>query len=586
MARHLVRRAGVVGLVLACPIALVAQKRPPAGSVVDSVKVNIVNVELYVTDRAGRAVPGLTAADFELFEDGKRVEITNFYVGDGFARAVGEAMAEGEERPSPEQAPPPADEAQALHLVVLVDSLNITNASRKVALEAVANAVESRLRPGDDVMVAAFDRILRILCPLTADIEKAAAALRKISRASSEGQFFKSDHINMLDRLQWMSQSSAGAGGAAGGSKGQAASPGEQAGADAIRDAELFEATSTAQRLFDLEQALLANVGQLVDSLAGLPGRKALVFVSEGIPRQVNRAQFTELEARFPGQALSETERTRFNLHDRFRALGMRANAGRVTFYPVDAKLYRGPGFDDAQRASLLADPSAAGVAELEAGLSLMDFAEATGGEVLTSTASLEERFGNVIEELDAFYSLGYAPSHNGDGEYHRLDVKVKCEGLKLRYREGYLDKTEAERQADRTAAALLRSGYTNRLGVEADTGPAVRDKGKTLKVPLTVSLPGSAVTLLPAEKGMSGKVSFSIAGADSSGHQSEVHREEFTIPVPEEQLETMRRQRVVFTFDVLVREGETKLAITARDEIGRVESTVTLGITAEPSRQ
>jgi hypothetical protein len=81
----------------------------------------------------------------------------------------------------------------------------------------------------------------------------------------------------------------------------------------------------------------------------------------------------------------------------------------------------------------------------------------------------------------------------------------------------------------------------------------------------------------------MAGKVSVSVAGADSAGHQSQVHREEFVIPVPPEKLEAMRQEKVVFTFDLILRSGETTLAVTARDELGQVESTITLGLTAEP---
>ncbi|HEX2223770.1 MAG TPA: hypothetical protein VHN15_06170, partial [Thermoanaerobaculia bacterium] len=43
-----------------------------------SVDVNVVTVEVFVTDKDGKFVPGLTQADFEILEDGKPVEITNF----------------------------------------------------------------------------------------------------------------------------------------------------------------------------------------------------------------------------------------------------------------------------------------------------------------------------------------------------------------------------------------------------------------------------------------------------------------------------------------------------------------------------
>src|SRR5438552_12458875 len=42
------------------------------------VSVDLVNVQFSVTDRHGRLVPGLTAKDFLVEEDGRRQEIRNF----------------------------------------------------------------------------------------------------------------------------------------------------------------------------------------------------------------------------------------------------------------------------------------------------------------------------------------------------------------------------------------------------------------------------------------------------------------------------------------------------------------------------
>ena len=46
---------------------------------VERIDVNIVNVEVFVTDSQGRHVFGLTKDDFEITEDGRPVEITNFF---------------------------------------------------------------------------------------------------------------------------------------------------------------------------------------------------------------------------------------------------------------------------------------------------------------------------------------------------------------------------------------------------------------------------------------------------------------------------------------------------------------------------
>ena len=52
-----------------------AQQKTPYG---ETLEVRVIDVDVIVTDRSGKPVTGLTRGDFELFENGKRKEITNF----------------------------------------------------------------------------------------------------------------------------------------------------------------------------------------------------------------------------------------------------------------------------------------------------------------------------------------------------------------------------------------------------------------------------------------------------------------------------------------------------------------------------
>lgn len=532
----------------------------PAASVVESVQVNVVNVDVLVTDRDGQPVSGLTAADFELFEDGKPVRITNFYSTETRRpAAAAEVTSPGGVAPSAA----PADEEQVLHLVVVVDGLNLDMAGAHFALEALAKVVETRLRPGDDVMIASFQRALRIDQPFTEDVQAAAAKLRALRRLGPQSGLVRAMQAGIFDRMS--------------------SGTGMSDTANAIATAGLLtdiEAAAEEERA--LQTLLLESTGRLVDSLAGLQGRKALILVSNGIPREVGAGMFREFDARYPGVTSPIANQSRFGLVRYFNVLGARANAGRVTFYPISAQAFRGLEGVDGSAREIEAAPGGRTLIAGEQELSLFSVAAATGGRVLPNSGLLEEKLVETVENVDASYSLGYSPVHFGDGEYHRFRVEVKREGVEVRHREGYLDKPAEERVADRTAAALLRAGRTNPLGLQASTSPAVLQHGKVFKVPLTVTLPGSAVTLLPARKGHEGKVSVLVAGRDSLGRQAEVHRETFPIPVPEEKVEEMRRQSLVFTFDVLVRQGQSTLAVTARDEHGGGESTITLVVDAQ----
>src|SRR5215218_9207194 len=71
------------GLLLASTLPLAAEgpdKNPPVQeSFGEAIEVSVVNLDVFVTDRKGQPVTGLRKEDFEIREDGKPVEISNFF---------------------------------------------------------------------------------------------------------------------------------------------------------------------------------------------------------------------------------------------------------------------------------------------------------------------------------------------------------------------------------------------------------------------------------------------------------------------------------------------------------------------------
>src|SRR5688500_7238812 len=115
-----VRLALLAGLLVVC---CVLEAAPPQFG--ELIEVNVVNVDVLVTDRDGRPVNDLRREDFEVLEDGKRIEITNFQV-------VKPATAESASRPAPSTGEPGPAQAESsvaepsaeerLHLIVYIDN--------------------------------------------------------------------------------------------------------------------------------------------------------------------------------------------------------------------------------------------------------------------------------------------------------------------------------------------------------------------------------------------------------------------------------------------------------------------------------
>lgn len=102
----------------------------PESGYFEEIAVDIVNVEVYVTDKEGNPVNGLTIQDFSVLEDGRPVELLNFYaVSKGRPTSLGEPIAD---KPVDPLAEPQGDldepaypEEQRLNLIIYVDNLFI-----------------------------------------------------------------------------------------------------------------------------------------------------------------------------------------------------------------------------------------------------------------------------------------------------------------------------------------------------------------------------------------------------------------------------------------------------------------------------
>ena len=85
--RHIARTAlvsSIVWLMASSPVLPQARQEPPTFGA----EVALVTVPVFVTDKSGKAVPGLTVADFELEEQGKKTPVVAFLPVDAMQPAV------------------------------------------------------------------------------------------------------------------------------------------------------------------------------------------------------------------------------------------------------------------------------------------------------------------------------------------------------------------------------------------------------------------------------------------------------------------------------------------------------------------
>lgn len=559
------------------------QAGEPARAFFEPVEVPLVNVEVYVSDAQGRPVAGLTPADFEVFEDGAPVEITHFYAAPPVANEPPEQAVPGG---GPVEAELPPE--QSLYLVVYLDDLNLRPQNRRATFDHLRDFLSQELPSGLKMMFVTYDGAVRLRVPFTSDPTELVAAMDSIvSEAALSPDL---ERAQILRDMQGTSAALAGSsqpGPDSGASSGGVGRVGSQMGTGIEEQARGYipQIRSYADATRQRTRHALADLQEFVRSLSGVPGRKAVLLVSDGFEMRPGESLFVAWEQAFPDLArrmnmVSFNEARRYDLTEDYRKLVHFANGQRVSFYTL-SNLGTKIGARVSAEARGVIGPGGGGealqaMAEEQA---VMYMASGTGGRTLANNPGLGERLDEVSEELAAYYSLGYRPDHLGDDKYHKLTVKVRRDGVKIRHREGFLDSSASDRMADRTLAAAVLGVSENPLGISLETQEARPKDDGTFMVPVMVQVPLDQLVLVPLESEHTGRITIMIVVQGRDGGLSPIQRREYPISVTNDQLLTALHQNAGFVLGLQMRPGPQRIAVGVRDEVARTEATTTLEV-------
>jgi VWFA-related protein len=576
---------------------------PPAQpeSFGESVDVNVVNVDVYVTDKNGRPVTGLRKEDFELREDGKRVEISNFEALTNAASSTQAKQPAAASAPAASTPVPSAPAADPLHLVVYVDNFNIEPAHRARALGQIRTFLDREIKPGDRVMVATYDLGgLHVRQPFTDDRAALARALDEVSRLAANGGESKRARRFALDTMYSIQEDAIGLAGA---STKHDQEDQESRPLDvpcSLRIAEPIKAYAASTR----EEVMrsIASLKLFVNSLSGLPGRKVVFHLSDGISITPGEELFQVLaelcggggvtsgistangndpaaqpiDARSYGarayqasQAMLDAQG--YSTAKEWSELAAHANANRVTLYTLQAS-----GLEVSAAAS--AENLGGGRDQvLQLGMvmnietnnrkdSLNVLASDTGGRAIFNTNDLVPELDRIQEDLETYYSLGFAPRRMGDGREHRIEVKVKRPDVRVRHRRSYRDKSPLERAADRTLAALFYGTEENPLEVALDVGEIRPAEGKTFSVPLRLRIPLYKLFLQDNLQALVGRVRLLVAVQGAGGETSRVRQVEVPIQIPREKALVALGKNFQYELTLTMTAGDQRVAVAIQD--------------------
>ncbi len=532
---------------------------------VDIVNVSVVNVDAYVTDKKGNPVTGLTKDDFELFENNRPVQITNFYAVKGGKATAPAAPAPAPAVPGAAAVPPPAPqeldterptEDQRLRLVIYIDNFNLRPFNRNRVMRELRAFIGTNLQKNDLVMLVTYDRELHVRHTFTSDPAQIASIMLDIEKISAQGVHADSERRDALQRIN-----------------------DSQSVAEAENAARTYAESTYNDLSFSLD-----GLKKTVDSLAGTPGRKAVVYVSDGLPMIAGQDIFYAVQNKYGEQSTSMVTTLEFDVSKRLNEMAAQANANRITFYTIDAAGLRA--YDSVSAENQGPGPTAPGSSQLIDSIrfanlqsTLQYLAEKTGGKAIINTNVVMPQLLRIANDFSTYYSLGYTPTHYGDGRYYKFTVKVKRKDLQVRHREGYRDKSTDSRMNDGTMAALNFPFDDNPLGVSLEFGQArPRDDGFYL-MPVMVRIPIGKLVLLPREQSEDAKVRLFIAAMDSNGSTSDVQQTPVPISIPKGEVANAQKKTFVYSVTLLMRDGDQRVSIGVRDDVAAQASFVSRGV-------
>ncbi len=562
---------------------------PASGLFFDTVDINVVNVEVLVTDKDGQPVKGLRRDDFELFENGQPVEITNFFAIEDQRAIVDDPAAVGEQGLAPEP------ETRQLSLVIFVDNANIKPQTRNQIFANLRTYLEGGLAADDQVMLVSLDDRLEVVHEFTADAAVLASSLGRLEKAVGKGNRIDSQVRILLREMENIPLYSSGGGGLSLDST----SP-EYTESRALKTAR--DVRQISDQLYRRGKGTTEILGEFSDSLAGLPGRKAILYVSDGISMRPSGPLAQSWLNKFEDWALDNGRTTMvgevsnlisldLDLSKSFTDLTERASSNRVAFYPISAKDSGIVGSHVSAEFSGGSGSSSRGVrtsdvASLDQTLrqaSLLQMAADTGGLAFTNTTNIGKLLEAVKHDFRTFYSLGYSPQKLADGEnesFRKLKIKVRGRRLSVRHMKGYKQKDPLEHLSQLTLAACHYGTVDNPLGIELDPGqhhPGEK-KGQFL-VSVLVKIPFSRLLLLPEEEHHSGRVSMYVVVRDPNGGMSPMRRIELPIQIPNEQILAALSQSAAYPLKLELGAGPKRISIGLRDHLARTDATINLEI-------
>jgi len=530
-------------------------------SFADETTVTVVNVDVFVTDKKGNPVEGLKKEDFRIYQDGVQMPVSNFAAVTKeliLHRFKTPVPGRPTPTPSPEEAGSPL-EIKPIYIIIYIDNMNLRPLDRNRVLRAVKQFVRENLHPPVHMMVVSYNRALKIEVPFTQDVSEVISALQDQKMRTGARQARDSDRKEIIDLMnEYLEQER------------ERPSAGTQ-------NRQLYTQAYQLMRAFADEETndlrfALGALQETIQTFSGLPGRKMIFYVSDGLPMAPGADLIQQFASAFHNTSvltlLSHYDKSRY-----FQSLASRANSQGVAFYTIDAGGLRLQS-DISAESRYTSSIGAIGVGTNNYQDSLRFLADETGGQAIVNTNNFHKGLDRFTADLFTYYSLGYTITTSGGDRIHRIRVEIPGHPeYKLRYRRRYVEKSLETRVEDMVVTGLVFDVKANPMQIDVTAGSAAPASSDQWTVPIHVSFPLRKIAMFPEGEDYVGRVVLFVAARDHKGDQSDLQRQEHEVRIPAKDYEEAKRQRFGIDLNLLMKKGGYNVSVGLMDQVTRQAS-------------
>ncbi|HEX7151007.1 MAG TPA: VWA domain-containing protein [Thermoanaerobaculia bacterium] len=570
MRKNAVAVLGITLAILATAVCATAAQNPPSNPpqtatapYVETFDVEIHNIDVVVTDRAGKPVSGLTKEDFEVFEDRVLQPITNF----SEYRNERGVMSAASDTSSPAADNSPVD-AQSRKFVFVIDEMALHPQTREKMREELGTFLRTMMRNGDEAMIVQPDaKDTQIRLRFTNDESAVLAALDEIIEESR----MRADSARMREYIEGNVDL-------------------DMEGIDTVRRG-VNQAYSL--RIARRVQKTLAHLSSIVNAMAEVPGKKSIIMMTESLPAVAGRDLFPLAFGGFESGDCSgfRPDCGVVDLRPIIRDIAEEASSNGITIYAMQPEYSFGisaPGPSADARPRLASQQNlrtqryfSRTVEDTQESLEILT--ERTGGAWKRGHAHVDNLLAIVEADHAAYYSIGYRPASAVENKTRHISVKVKGRNdLRVRTRRDVIRKSPAEEMNDLVVASLMYPKEVDELSIEATAGEPEAKRGREYLVPVEVQIPISSLTLLPDGQKYRGSFTVHYAAATEQGDFSAGVSREQIVEIPASDIDAARTRAWTHTAQLRVPKGKVSIAVGVLDPISRLSSFKTLDVVTQ----